>query len=60
MGLARRERLVLVVDGLDEAEAEADGSNPLPSFLPHVLPPGVKVLCASRPEMRAVRREAAA
>ena len=45
----RKERLVLVVDGLDEVEGEPDGSNPLPRFLPHVLPPGVKVLCASRP-----------
>ncbi|HEX5751249.1 MAG TPA: SIR2 family protein [Archangium sp.] len=45
----RYERLVLVVDGLDEVEGESDGSNPLPRFLPHVLPPGVKVLCASRP-----------
>jgi WD40 repeat protein len=45
----RRERLVLVVDGLDEVEGEPDGSNPLRRFLPNVLPPGVKVLCASRP-----------
>ncbi|OJT17291.1 hypothetical protein BO221_45020 [Archangium sp. Cb G35] len=45
----RNERLLLVVDGLDEVEGEPDGSNPLPRFLPHVLPPGVKVLCASRP-----------
>ncbi|REG30532.1 NACHT domain-containing protein, partial [Archangium gephyra] len=45
----RNERLVLVVDGLDEVEGEPGGSNPLPRFLPHALPPGVKVLCASRP-----------
>ena len=45
----RQERLVLLVDGLDEVEVESDGSNPLPRFLPHVLPPGVQVLCASRP-----------
>ncbi|HZH17115.1 MAG TPA: SIR2 family protein [Archangium sp.] len=45
----RNERLVLVVDGLDEVEGDPDGSNPLKRFLPHVLPPGVKVLCASRP-----------
>jgi hypothetical protein len=45
----RREQLVLLVDGLDEAGEELDGANPLPGFLPHVLPPGVKVLCASRP-----------
>jgi hypothetical protein len=44
----RRERLVLVVDGLDEAAAEP-GQNPLPLFLPYVLPPGVMVLCGSRP-----------
>ncbi|QRK06707.1 SIR2 family protein [Archangium violaceum] len=43
------ERLVLVVDGLDEAEVGPDGSNPLPRFLPDFLPPGVLVLCASRP-----------
>ncbi len=45
----RHERLVLVVDGLDEVEGEADGSNPLQRFLPHALPPGVWMLCASRP-----------
>ncbi|MFE8603751.1 AAA family ATPase [Archangium violaceum] len=45
----RSELLVLVVDGLDEVEGAPDGSNPLPRFLPHELPPGVKVLCASRP-----------
>jgi hypothetical protein len=45
----RRERLVLVVDGLDEVDAGADDSNPLQRFLPHVLPPGVWMLCASRP-----------
>ncbi|WP_375769088.1 SIR2 family protein [Archangium gephyra] len=45
----RNERLVLVVDGLDEVEGEPDGANPLSRFLPHVLPAGVKVLCASRP-----------
>ncbi|WPB73808.1 TIR domain-containing protein [Archangium violaceum] len=44
-----QERLMLVVDGLDEAAVDADGSNPIPRFLPHVLPPRVKVLCASRP-----------
>ncbi|HYI02483.1 AAA family ATPase, partial [Hyalangium sp.] len=45
----RQEQLVLMVDGLDEVEEEADGSNPLPGFLPPMLPPGVKILCASRP-----------
>ncbi len=45
----RNERLVLVVDGLDEVEGESDGSNPLKRFLPNALPQGVKVLCASRP-----------
>jgi WD40 repeat protein len=45
----RQERLVLVVDGLDEVEEGSDGLNPLPRFLPHPLPKGVKVLCASRP-----------
>ena len=33
----RQERLVLLVDGLDEVEVESDGSNPLPRFLPHVI-----------------------
>lgn len=42
-------RLVMVVDGLDEVEEESDGANPLQRFLPERLPPGVKVLCASRP-----------
>ncbi|QRN92995.1 SIR2 family protein [Archangium violaceum] len=45
----RQEQLVLMVDGLDEVEEDADGSNPLSGFLPPTLPPGVKVLCASRP-----------
>ncbi|HEX8702299.1 MAG TPA: AAA family ATPase, partial [Myxococcaceae bacterium] len=45
-----QERMVLVVDGLDEVEAEVDGSNPLQRFLPHVLPAGVWILCASRPK----------
>ncbi|HWO26225.1 MAG TPA: AAA family ATPase, partial [Kofleriaceae bacterium] len=41
-------RLVIVVDGLDETCAEP-GDNPLPRFLPHVLPSGVRLLCATRP-----------
>jgi WD40 repeat protein len=45
----RGERLLLVIDGLDEAEPGAGGQNPLPRFLPDSLPPGVRVLCASRP-----------
>jgi WD40 repeat protein len=45
----RKQRLVLLVDGLDEVEGEADGSNPLKRFLPPALPPGVWMLCASRP-----------
>jgi WD40 repeat protein len=44
-----RTRLVLVIDGLDEAESDAGGANPLQRFLPHALPRGVWVLCASRP-----------
>ncbi|CAN97289.1 WD-repeat protein [Sorangium cellulosum So ce56] len=44
--LARRgQRLLLVIDGLDEAA----GDDPLPRILPRVLPPGVVILCASRP-----------
>ncbi len=45
----RGERLVLLVDGLDEASSD-DGQNPLPRFLPALLPTGVFVLCASRPD----------
>jgi WD40 repeat protein/nucleoside phosphorylase len=41
-------RLVIVVDGLDEARAEP-GENPLPRFLPHVVPAGIRILCATRP-----------
>ncbi len=43
-----QKRLLLVIDGLDEAEAEGEDGNPLERFLPHTLPPGVWVLCASR------------
>ncbi|AUX42963.1 WD repeat-containing protein [Sorangium cellulosum] len=46
----RGERLVVVVDGLDEARSEDAGQNPLPDFLPYALPPCVHVLCASRPQ----------
>ncbi|TMQ18355.1 MAG: hypothetical protein E6J91_08105 [Deltaproteobacteria bacterium] len=41
-------RLVVVVDGLDETRAEP-GENPLPRFLPHVVPLGICFLCATRP-----------
>ncbi|TMQ27720.1 MAG: ATP-binding protein, partial [Deltaproteobacteria bacterium] len=40
--------LVIVVDGLDETRAEP-GDNPLPRFLPHVLPAGIRLLCSTRP-----------
>jgi WD40 repeat protein len=46
--LGAPERLVVVVDGLDETRAEP-GENPLPRFLPHVLPSGIRFLCATRP-----------
>src|SRR6185503_3344528 len=47
----RRERLVVLIDGLDEYDPPAGAArgNPLAAFLPHVLPAGVRVLCASRP-----------
>jgi WD40 repeat protein/nucleoside phosphorylase len=45
----RGERLILVVDGLDEAKPGPLGENPLPQFLPPALPKGVQVLCSSRP-----------
>src|SRR5689334_12939307 len=41
-------RLVVLVDGLDETRAEP-GDNPLPRFLPHVVPAGIRLLCAMRP-----------
>ncbi|HEX7838211.1 MAG TPA: ATP-binding protein [Kofleriaceae bacterium] len=41
-------RLVVVVDGLDEVRMEP-GDNPLPRFLPHVVPAGIRLLCATRP-----------
>jgi WD40 repeat protein len=46
--LAPSERLVVVVDGLDETRAEP-GDNPLPRFLPHVVPAGLRFLCTTRP-----------
>ena len=41
-------RLVILVDGLDETRAEP-GDNPLPRFLPHEVPVGIRILCATRP-----------
>jgi len=49
MLVPRRQRLILVVDGLDESAVDDARENPLPRFLPHALPHGVFVLCASRP-----------
>jgi WD40 repeat protein len=45
----RGQRLVLVVDGLDEAAVPPGESSGLGRFLPAALPDGVFVLCASRP-----------
>jgi WD40 repeat protein len=47
----RSERLVVLIDGLDEYEplAGATAVDPLAAFLPHALPVGVSLLCASRP-----------
>src|SRR6185295_5716090 len=47
----RGERLVLLIDGLDEYDAPLGPvpADPLAAFLPYALPPGVSVLCASRP-----------
>ena len=47
----RGERLVVLVDGLDEYDppAGAPTGDPLAAFLPHALPGGVSFLCASRP-----------
>ena len=49
------ERLVVLIDGLDEYDLPADsraagpGQDPLAAFLPFTLPAGVSLLCASRP-----------
>lgn len=43
------DRLLLVIDGLDEAADDGSGTSPLPRFLPSHLPPGVVILCGSRP-----------
>jgi AAA ATPase domain len=49
------QRLVVLIDGLDEydppgdSRASAPGRDPFAEFLPSTLPPGVSVLCASRP-----------
>jgi WD40 repeat protein len=46
----RGERLVVVIDGLDEYDPPPGAAgDPLAAFLPHALPAGVSVLCASRP-----------
>ncbi|HET7502378.1 MAG TPA: AAA family ATPase [Kofleriaceae bacterium] len=49
--VSRGERLMLLIDGLDEYDAPPGSSpgDPLAAFLPYALPPGVSVLCASRP-----------
>jgi WD40 repeat protein/tRNA A-37 threonylcarbamoyl transferase component Bud32 len=49
------ERMVVLIDGLDEydpPQPDLDrpaASDPLAAFLPHALPRGVSLLCASRP-----------
>ena len=47
----RGERMVVLVDGLDEYDppAQLATGDPLAAFLPHALPRGVSFLCASRP-----------
>lgn len=45
----KQRRLVIALDGIDEAQGEYDDDNLLPHFLPHALPPGVFVVCTSRP-----------
>lgn len=49
--LPRGERLVILIDGLDEYDPVAATStgDPLAAFLPHTLPQGVSFVCASRP-----------
>jgi WD40 repeat protein len=47
----RGERLVVLIDGLDEYDPPAGtlGRDPLAAFLPRALPRGVSLVCASRP-----------
>jgi len=47
----RGERLIVLIDGLDEYDPPAGTPtrDPLAAFLPHSLPRGVSFLCASRP-----------
>jgi WD40 repeat protein len=47
----RGERLVVLIDGLDEYDPPAGtlGRDPLAAFLPRALPRGVNLVCASRP-----------
>jgi WD40 repeat protein len=47
----RGQGLVLLIDGLDEYDPRPGSppGDPLAAFLPYALPPGVSVLCASRP-----------
>jgi len=47
----RGERLVVLIDGLDEYDPPANtpGRDPLAAFLPRALPRGVSLLCACRP-----------
>lgn len=49
--MPRSERLVLLIDGLDEYDPRPGSlpGDPLAAFLPYALPPGVSALCASRP-----------
>src|SRR5215510_9258937 len=48
---SRGDPLVVLIDGLDEYDQPvgAPPDDPLAAFLPHVLPAGVRLLCASRP-----------
>jgi hypothetical protein len=47
----RGRRMVVVIDGLDgyDPPAGTPAGDPLAAFLPHALPCGVSLLCASRP-----------
>jgi hypothetical protein len=49
--MPRGDRLVMLIDGLDEYDLSAGSptGDPLRAFLPHALPRGVSFLCASRP-----------
>jgi len=43
----RGQRLTILIDGLDEYDPPTGTGDPLAAFLPHALPRGVRLVCAS-------------